>query len=453
MANGNGKGNGSDNGNCGDVAGARLGLEDPFTALKPHFGMLLGVEDLSVLQSYARGKMRLHNAWLHGGGAVWGLGVRFDARPDGTVLAVDPGLALDGAGRELFLSRTACVDLGQWFEKNRDDASFGFTDTADGGKSFGVSVVACFRACLDRPVPAISSSCDGGTGASSAFSRVSESVDLLLRPRPFPAPPTPYPRLRALFQIGPDQAYDDVRAARGSILALPPAQQPQALLAAVRRFGALDEIELEPQQPAGTGPRSLYPDDPGCVVLADIQGIVVKPAALGGWALVTQPPDPDVTVRRALIGTATIQDLLCGPGAAAGASPPPSPPPPGVTDAGGPRVDAASIVVDTRRITFKTTAALADGSVSIEAFEITAYDDAEGWFDVDLKGASFDAASRTVTLDLKEKLDPGLVRIIARGTGPMPLLGTNKVPLAGVKDGPPAGAMNGRDFVFMKERT
>src|SRR5262245_50284698 len=185
MANGNGNGNGT----CMDGATAHGGEPapaNPFTALRPHFGMLLGVEDLDVLQGYARGKMRLHNAWLHGPGAVWGLGVRFEARAGGTVLAVDPGLAVDGAGRELYLARTACLDLGQWYEKNKDDPAFTFADEPDGGKRFSAAVVACFRACADRPVPAIATPCEG-TGAESAFSRVEETVELLLKPMPVPA--------------------------------------------------------------------------------------------------------------------------------------------------------------------------------------------------------------------------------------------------------------------------
>ena len=47
----------------------------PFTALQYHFGMLLGVDDLETAQAYPRGKIRLHNAWLHREGVVWGFNV------------------------------------------------------------------------------------------------------------------------------------------------------------------------------------------------------------------------------------------------------------------------------------------------------------------------------------------------------------------------------------------
>src|SRR4051812_43428320 len=97
---------------------------NPYTALQFHFGMLLGVDDLEVSQAYPRGKMRLHNSWLHREGVVWGFNVRLNERNE---LAVSPGLALDAAGHELHLDREACVDLGKWYAKNKDDPAFTFT--------------------------------------------------------------------------------------------------------------------------------------------------------------------------------------------------------------------------------------------------------------------------------------------------------------------------------------
>src|SRR5215211_7415462 len=87
---------------------------DPFTGLRFHFGMLLGVDDFESEQAYHRGKMRLHNGWLHGEGVVWGLLVDAPLVEGGGAdlkgeLRVRPGLALDAAGRELYLAATACV--------------------------------------------------------------------------------------------------------------------------------------------------------------------------------------------------------------------------------------------------------------------------------------------------------------------------------------------------------
>src|SRR3979490_2479587 len=98
---------------------------NPFTALQYHFGMLLGVDDLETGQAYPRGKIRLHNAWLHREGVVWGMNVAFN---DHNELTVDPGLALAAAGHELHLDRQACVDLGKWYTAHKDDPDFTFTD-------------------------------------------------------------------------------------------------------------------------------------------------------------------------------------------------------------------------------------------------------------------------------------------------------------------------------------
>src|ERR1043166_6574263 len=130
----------------------------PFTALQYHFGMLLGVDDLETAQAYPRGKMRLHNAWLHREGVVWGLDVAFN---DHRELMVKPGLAIDAAGRELHLDANVCCDLGKWYDKYKGDATFTFTDDGAGGKKFDAHVVARFRACLARPVPAIADPCAG----------------------------------------------------------------------------------------------------------------------------------------------------------------------------------------------------------------------------------------------------------------------------------------------------
>jgi hypothetical protein len=179
----------------------------PFTALQYHFGMLLGVDDLETAQAYPRGKIRLHNAWLHREGVVWGLDVRVNDRRE---LTVTPGLALDAAGRELHLDATACVDLGKWYAKHADDPAFVFEDAPNGRKRFDVHVVARFRACPARPVPAIADPCAGAAPGlrrgDTAYSRVTESVELLLRPGLAPAKDRGYHRLRVLFALEPDDA-------------------------------------------------------------------------------------------------------------------------------------------------------------------------------------------------------------------------------------------------------
>ena len=276
-------------------------------------------------------------------------------------LAVAPGLALDAAGQELHLDTPVCLDLGQWYDKHQKNADFTFKDADGGGKQFTVHVVATFKSCLTRPVPAIADPCVG-TETDSAYSRSFETVELLLRPGPAEPEPLPYPRLRLLFALsegtltGPK--YDEVRKAREEIQGLSPNQQPRAYLKAFRRFAALDEIELAPQETPEGEQTSFFPEDPSAVVLANVKDIVVRPKANGGWTIAAPIPLPDVTVRSTHVPTATIQELLCGPALQRK----------GVI---GPRLDAHSVKFDDGSISLQADSDLAPASVTSDAFSLS----------------------------------------------------------------------------------
>jgi hypothetical protein len=413
----------------------------PFTALQYHFGMLLGVDDLETSQAYPRGKIRLHNGWLHREGVVWGLDVSFNERGE---LVVDPGLALDAAGHELHLDHQACLDVGQWYTKHQDDPEFTFDDDGT-GKKFSIHVIAKFKACLTRPVPAIVEPC-AGVENDTAYSRAFETIELLLRPNLHTPKDLGYHRLRVLFQIEPDgAAYADVQTARQNIQALPPEQQPAAYLDALRRFAALDEIDLRPQAATATEPQSIFPEDPTEVLLADITDIRVQPTASDDWTLVTPAPKPVVTVRPSHIATATIQELLCGPllagagGGGGGSVPPPTPT--------GPTVTAATLAA--KAITLTVTREIAAATLTAEAFSVTEYDDDDGWSEIGIKTVTT-LANGNIKIDFKDTPAGVFVRLIARGTGPMPLLAADDhVPLGAPGTG---GADDGTDFVKMFKR-
>src|SRR5262249_40073332 len=147
-----------------------------------------------------------------------------------------------------------------------------------------------------RPVPAIVEPC-AGVENDTAYSRVFETIELLLRPGLAPAKDRAYHRLRVLFALEPDSApYADVQVARLAIMALPPEQQRTAYLDALRRFAAFDEIDLAPQAATASEPDSIFPEDPTEVVLANVADLFVTPTTSGSWTLATPPPVPDVTV-------------------------------------------------------------------------------------------------------------------------------------------------------------
>jgi hypothetical protein len=412
----------------------------PYYALSYHFGMLLGVDDFSTEQAYHRGKMRLHNAWLHRAGVVWGFDVQCDLEHG--EIRVKPGLALDAAGRELHLEADACVNLGEWFLAHKNDEGFVYQEIPN-GFSFDAHVELRFKSCLTRQVPAMQEPCVGAsTGA--AYSRVFETVDLLLAPNQTPAPEAPpYHLLRVLFgleaaALPADQAVADARA---QILTLPSGEQPAAYLQALRRFAALDEIALAPAK-TDDDLLLLFPGRESTpVVLADINHITIErsnesePFKLTGGEV-------DVTVRPSLIATATIQELLCGPQFRNVGAP---------SESTGPRVLPDKVTINEAKITLELDRDVEPNSVSAESFSLTVLG-ANGWQDVALTPAVSGPAA--LTLELASNLAQGdLVRLIVRGTGPKPLLGKNLVPLAGGVGGPEPQAHDGIDFVFMQERS
>ncbi|MGB7924465.1 MAG: hypothetical protein WCF57_14585 [Pyrinomonadaceae bacterium] len=438
----------------------------PFYALNYHFGMLLGVDDFETEQAYHRSKMRLHNAWLHREGVVWGMDVRLGEMREEIVegkktetldlsrgeIRVTSGLALDAAGHELHLETDACLNVAQWFEAHSKDADFSVTDEGNGIISFDAHVVIRFKACLTRQVPALSEPCDGA-GTDTAYSRIFETLEIELRPGLAPDRTYPYHRLRLLFNLeAPILDEDDttiesdqeVLDERASILALPLQDQPAAYLRAFRRFAALDEIDLRPATSKDGNRLLLFPatdDEP--LVLANVAAIKLdtkdkKAVLLGG--------ETDVTVRPSHVATSTIQELLCGP---LFEGDEPSSPPDAVE---GPSVDPATIEMEAFRIRLRFDRDLHQASVNPEAFSVTWFNEAEGWHNVIVGSATYEAADRLVNLELKHELG-GKVRLIVRGTGPTPLLGADLVPLAGGLPGVPVTKHDGHDFVYMKDFT
>ena len=434
---------------CPDAKQLVNGPDAPFYALSYHFGMLLGVDDFSTEQSYHRGKVRLHNAWLHRDGVVWGFDVQID-QVHGEIRVL-PGLALDGAGHELHLDGPACVSVGDWFVAHQTDPDLKLIEDSPIHKKFDAHVEARFKVCFTRQVPSLLEPCAGATGGGTAYSRLFETVDLRLVPGlapPSVPPPRPYHRLRVLFGLETPvlPADQPVVDARNFILATASEGQAAAYLDAFRRFAVLDEIDLAPAQNAD-GTQLLGPAaDDAPVMLANIAGLTIDQKN-GVWTI-TAPAAADVTIRSAHVATSTIQELLCGPlfqdvGASGAAA--------------GPRVLPTTVTIaDNQTITFQVDQDLHVQSVKQAEFSVTVFDDAAGWQTFALAADPVYAAgaAKTVTIKLAAALPAGArVRLLVRGTGPTPILSTAYVPLAGAAGGPSVPANEGRDFVSMIKRS
>lgn len=245
---------------CGDHALA----VNPFVSNRYHFGMLLGVADLDAEQAYHRGKQWLHNAWLHGPGCIWGLGV--ELRADRNEVAVLAGLAIDAHGRELLVSDEMCVDITRWYEDKRPD-DLAIDDHGDGTFTFEVHVELCHESCLDRPVPSISEPCED-VHLDTAYSRSIERGLPRIVAGPAPAEPDDgYGRLR---QFAGEEPVTDplVQEALDAVSAAADADKPIVRRTSFRRLAAADSVDLAPHQ--GAPSWSPWSGD-GCVPLADLR--------------------------------------------------------------------------------------------------------------------------------------------------------------------------------------
>jgi hypothetical protein len=410
---------------CGCGQGGPELPDDPYTSVNYTFGMLLGVDDFETEQGYHRGKMRLHNAWLHGAGVVWGLGVSLDS--SNCQVRVDPGLALDGAGHELHLDAAACLNLGAWWEANFTD----FGDTADGDAAVGdapspatfdAHIEASFKTCLSRQVPALASTCEGG-GSETAYSRAEETIVLTLKPGLATRPAGRYHRLRVLLGLEPATADDtDVSDELSTLAGLPPDQRPAALLAAFERFAALDTIDLHPASASDAEPSPLEPTlDTDPIVLANLADIELTRDAGGGWTL--GGGTVDTGVRPSHVATETIQELTCA-GALA------------LAPTGAAPTSFSAVALADTTLTLTATASLDSRTVHPEAFAVRAL--TSHWADISIADATYDDTTHEVTLTLDEVPAPPW-RVVAFGTGPSPLLDASLKPLGG-----------GTDFVHME---
>jgi hypothetical protein len=437
-------------------------LVDPFYALRTHFGMLLGVEDFELIRSYHLGKMRLHNAWLHGAGVVWGMNVHF--QPDGE-LRVDEGLALDVAGHELNLDVPACLDVGAWYAKHLNDTAVkdAITDwngrhpTVTTGVHFDGYVAVRFRSCLSREVPALLEPCAGAT-QDTAFSRVVETVELELFPGRPPARIAHWHKLRLVFgldEAAVDGSDGDLVHELDTVRALPATERPAAFATLVREAAALDVAKLGPFE-TDDGTRTLFPGaENEWLVLAELTDLsLVQVDSI--WQI-DHPDDHQITIthRDTLLPTGLLQELIAASDAeeVAAAS----------AGANGPRFSDFAFGTGSRGVinmlqpdTTLTNALLADGGglLPTEAFSVTSMTTGPAWTVHVISQAKKVMSGTRPAIELTFAPDvpaSSRVRVIARGTGPAPLLNAVGVPLAGRVGGPPGTAEDGHDAVFMKE--
>jgi hypothetical protein len=468
-------------GNCTDLP------VTPFEALRVSYGMLLGEDDFRVLMGNPRGKQQLHSAWLHGSGVVWGYRVATEMPDRGSLqLRVSPGLGLDGLGREVALSASACLNLADWLRRHDDPPD----QDGCGSRTVHACLVAEFDCCLSNPVPALADPCDVNR-SHDYESRVTETARIELRPGCCGARRRPYHRVRVLLgldEVGryghcdwdcacegrkPDCGCDhggrphdcgcehdekphdcgcghgehrDVAgeqglAARDRVAACPPAERARVLACELRRLAAWDGAELGPAVEPGTDDPTFFPVlEPAAPVLLACLELDLRDA--DGCTTITDVRI-ELACRSTLLPTGTVQELVCGlaPGLFSEQ----------VTqrDAGGPRVFAEGVAwsEDELTVTIPVSAPLLPGSLR-HAVTLTSLSP-RGWVEEDLAGIGYDPELPAILVSLVDRPTNELLRLRIRGTGTMPVYGAEPpVPLAGVWGGPPGGVENGHDALL-----
>jgi hypothetical protein len=154
----------------------------PLTAFERNnfvYGLLLDVDRFRKDHAFFNGKRWLLNRLTLGAGVVAGLDVRTAAGPP-AAWTIEPGLALDGAGREIVISETRLFDP--------------FQPTDDDGKPAGppltsgtVEVCIAYKELPVDPVPMLVPDCDGS--GECAPSTIRESFVVVVHAAPEAAPP------------------------------------------------------------------------------------------------------------------------------------------------------------------------------------------------------------------------------------------------------------------------
>ena len=105
---------------------------------RPHYyrGQLLLEGDFLAEQNYHVDARRHHNLHLHGWGVVHGLTV---SRDSDTSLAVNPGIAIDASGYEIFLERTQHVSLAEFGPNDLLQVGLGYEDVTGSESSAGAA--------------------------------------------------------------------------------------------------------------------------------------------------------------------------------------------------------------------------------------------------------------------------------------------------------------------------
>jgi hypothetical protein len=101
--------------------------------LKYFTHQFLREQDFTAEQAYHIAMRRLHNRSLHGWGVVEGLEVRKKGERE---ITIEPGIAIDGQGREIVLTTPAIRDLSSFDRESHTYVTIAYEETWDDGDRY-----------------------------------------------------------------------------------------------------------------------------------------------------------------------------------------------------------------------------------------------------------------------------------------------------------------------------
>lgn len=375
-------------GSAADTADPATG-GSPFARVRFNDGMLLGAADLRVEQNGHLWRDRLHQALLHGAGTVWGLAVRRST--NARQLQVEPGLAVDARGRNLYVTNTLCLDVSAL-----GAATLATFPAAEEGRR-RAWVVIRYEPCAKEPVSALRPTC-AEAPANPAWSREIDSIRVDLVGE---EPEEPIVTLRRFLErtgVAPD---------------LGPGRWVGGVPTATELRALLLEIALGPTLPGDRDRRLLADlwmgDDPLPLVLAEVE-------LVSDGTIVTVAEDPRNEVRALLPSTQLMAELLFG-----------------VPLAGKVRGAATGIVLERIQVVgglvdLTFNAAIEPASATTSSAALLTWD-GTAWAPVPLTVSVLD---RSLTLTPTAAIPAGQpVQVILRGVGQDALVGVGGLPFAG----------------------
>ena len=128
-----------------------------------YYGKLLDVSHFEIEQNYLNGKRWLMNRLIGGTGVVCGLNVSVDA--DGARLILEPGVAIDGWGREIVVPEASAP----FDPRALTDATGKPAGTLTGAGTVTISI--CYQECGIEPAPVLIASCNPQGDCSPGITR------------------------------------------------------------------------------------------------------------------------------------------------------------------------------------------------------------------------------------------------------------------------------------------